>query len=191
MSLHNFTEKIELNAPIGEVFQYFIDTEQIGRNFPYPFKAKTFNRSPRYFKQGFSLECGTRFFSIPIKWKLYVYSFSANRHISFLWQRNLLFTSWEYNCYFETIASNQTRVTECVLYRLPLGIIGKFANQIWIHPCLQSLFARRRAALLTAFQLHRATETTSIPSKQENHPRQLKQNDQASYGRSRENPLAT
>ena len=191
MSLHNFTEKIELNALAGEVFQYFTDTEQIGRNFPYPFKAQIFNRTPRYFKQGFSLECGTRFLGIPIKWKLYVYSFSANRHISFLWQRSLFFISWEYNCYFETMANNQTRVTECVLYRLPLGIIGKFMNQIWVRPCLQRIFTRRRAALLATFQAHRAMETGSSSFKQENRSRPFKQNEQASYGRSRENPLAT
>jgi len=151
MSLCSFTEKFELNAPIDRVFCHFTDTEKMGGFFPPSLRMRVVRRTARQLSHGNSIDFEVRLFCFPLRWKSYVHSFNPNRHIAYIMQGGLL-DSWEHDQYFESISGNQTRITECLLYHPPMGVIGKLANRLWIGPCLRRLFSFRHTGLISFFQ---------------------------------------
>ncbi len=157
MPLYNLTEKFELGGSIEKVFQYFIDTEQISRSLSPSLKFQIIRKTSRYLSQGFSMEFYVHLFHLQTHWKSYIHSFSLNRHITCVWQKSSFF-SWEHDCYFEPLLGNQTRITECLLYRLPFSPLGSFMNRLWIRPYLQHLFSYHRSRLIDAFQPSQNTE---------------------------------
>ena len=165
MSLCSFTEKVELNAPIEKVFQYLSDTEQFERVYP-SLQPKVIRRTSRHLNQGASTDLQLNLFGIPTSWKIYTHSFNTNRHIACIWHSKLVST-WEHDYYFESIANNQTRLTECVLYRLPFGVFGTFLNRLFVRSYLQRIFKRRRKILISTFQDHRRMESSSKRTSQE------------------------
>jgi ligand-binding SRPBCC domain-containing protein len=152
MWLRSLTEKLELNASIDKVFPYFTDTDQIAKNLPPSTKIQILQRTSKTLSQGVSISFRAKLMGFPIHWRSYVHSFSVNRHIAYMWQKNRFFTSWEHDYYFEPISNNKTRVTECIIYRLPCGPLGLLVDQILIRPFLLRTFVYRRKALIQHFQ---------------------------------------
>lgn len=151
MSLCSFTEKIEFNAPVEEVFKFFTDTDRMVELLPSGYRFRIVRRSARHLSQGVSLECEIRLTLIPIRWRSYVTSLSAGRHMTAVWQQGPL-ASVEHNSYFESLPNNQTRVTDCLLYQLPLGPLTLLADRLWIRPALKRLSEHRCRALLKIFR---------------------------------------
>jgi ligand-binding SRPBCC domain-containing protein len=153
MWLQSLTEKLELNGPIDKVFHYFTDTEQIAKNLPPSTKLQILQRTSKHLSQGVTIDFCAKLLGFPIHWRSYVHSFSVNRHIAYMWQKNRFFTSWEHDYYFEPISNNKTRVTECIIYRLPCGPLGLVVDRLVIRPFLLRTFAYRRKALIANFQI--------------------------------------
>ncbi len=151
MSLRNFSGQIELNAPVEKVFHYCTDTDQMAQLLPPGLCFKILQRSTRHLSQGVTLEFEVRLFKIPFRRKLHVHSFSQGRHIAYVAQSSSFFAC-ERDYYFESLPNNQTRVTDCVLYRLPLGPVGLLLDRLWVRPLLQRAFEHRRAVLQSIFQ---------------------------------------
>lgn len=167
MSLRSLSGQIELNAPTEKVFQYFTDTDQFASLLPQNLRLRILRRSARHLIQGATLEIKTSLFMAPMRWKLYVQSFSHARHIACVWECGSFF-SLELDDYFESLPHNQTRVTDCVLYRAPLGLVGTWIDRLWMRARLQQIFEHRRRALLSIFQpaqRHPAPERASKVSK--------------------------
>lgn len=151
MSLFSFTDKLELKSPVSEVFQYFSDTDRLGELFPSSLAVRVTRRNARHLTQGSSISLHSRLFGIPLRWKSYIQALSKNRHISHVGHPDI-FGSWEYNCYFESLRGGHTRITKCVLYQLPLGILSPVTSRLFIHPLLSLIFAHQRRVLELAFQ---------------------------------------
>lgn len=152
MSLCSVTEKVNIQAPLDKVFQHFTDTDQVVRSFPGSFHSRLIRRSSRHMTQGSSMEYEMRLWGILIKWKTHVHSFSPRRHISCIWQKSV-YASIEQDLYFESINSNQTRVTECLLYKVPFGRFGRIINSLFFEPFLRKLIAHKKKNLQSTFEL--------------------------------------
>ena len=150
MSLFSFTEKLELNGSIDQVFSHFIDTDHITSWFPSYFKSQLISRTSRRLTHGTYLEFQSHIFGIPTRWKTYIHSFSPNRQITCVGQKGLI-SSWEHDCYFEALSNQRTRVTECLLYHLPFGQIGNFTNRFFIQPYLKRFFKYHQQELQSLF----------------------------------------
>ncbi len=150
MSLCSYTEKIVLHGPVDKVFHYFTDTDQIAGVLPPSLNLQIIHRTSRHLTQGSSIHFQARILGIPVEWKSYVHSFSPKRHIAYMWQRSFL-RSWEHDYYFEALAPNQTRITECVLYHLPMGFLGKWINRLFFRPWIHRIFTHRTKALQEHF----------------------------------------
>lgn len=151
MSLRTFSDKIEFNTPGEEVFKFFTDSDRMPDLFPGRCRFRFLRRSSRHLSQGVLLECKIRFCRLPLRWKIEVTSLSAGRHITSVWQQGAR-VSIEHNSYFESLPNGRTRVTECVLYQLPLGPLMALADHLWIRPSFQRLFNHRRKVLLSVFK---------------------------------------
>ena len=151
MPLCSLTEKFELPAPVEKVFHRFTNTEEIIRSIPPFLRFRINRRSALRLNQGFCVEFQIRICYLPVRCKSYVQSFSINRHFTCVLQNGWL-NSWEYDCYFEPLPGNRTRVTECVLYRLPWGWVGNLANRWLIRPCLHRIYTHHRTHLIRIFQ---------------------------------------
>ena len=150
MSLCSLVEKIEINAPLEKVFEFFSDTDQFSRTLTSVLPLKLIRRTTRHLMQGSSFYMETRVLGRPFQFHSHVHSMSRNRHIAHLWRGDLK-TAWEQDDYFESIPGNRTRVTTCILYYFPFGFLGKVGEFILLRPCLKWLLSRRRAALRTTF----------------------------------------
>ena len=164
MSLRSFSGQIELNAPIEKVFHYCADTDQMAKLLPPSLCFKILQRSTRHLSQGVTLEFEVRLFKIPFRRKLHVHSFSQGRHIACVGQPSSFFTC-ERDYYFESLPNNQTRVTDCVLYRLPLGPVGLLLDRLWVRSLFQRAFEHHRAVLQSIFQpVRRVSSLNSKPN---------------------------
>lgn len=150
MSFQSITEKIELGAPIEKVFEFFTDTDQISKQFPKSLQLVIKNRAARHLNQGTVIEFKARIYGLPMHWKSYIHSLAANRHIAYAWPQNFFFSSWEHDYYFESF-NHQTRITECILYRLRFGFLGKIIDVLWVKPFVKRMLKYRREELLALF----------------------------------------
>src|SRR3989338_6149653 len=166
MSLHIFTKRLELHEPIERVFQHFTDTDQMACSFPPSLKLQILQRTSRHMNQGSTIEFQAYLWRIPFRWKFYVHSFSINQQIAYL-SDSSRFVSWEYDCYFESLSSNQTRITGCILYRFSFGFLGNLLNRICIHPLLERMFTYHHTSLLSIFQASQNSSTN--PPKNHSH----------------------
>jgi ligand-binding SRPBCC domain-containing protein len=153
------TERIELNAPVEKVFEYFTDTDQLAKQLPQSLRLKILDRTSRHLNQGSSIEFSARVYGFPIRWKSYIHSLNQNRHIAYLWQKNSFFVYWEHDYYFESTPDQQTRIVECILYRLPLGILGRIVDRIFVRPLIQRFLRHRRQVLISTFGVGQPKKT--------------------------------
>jgi ligand-binding SRPBCC domain-containing protein len=163
MSLCSLTDKLDIPAPVDKVFLYFTDTEQIIRSFPPSMKLEMIRRTAKHVSQGSALEVHARILFMSTRWKSQVHSFSPRRHITCIWQRNA-YTSIEQDFYFETIGGNQTRITQCLLYRMPFGKLGNLINSILVEPYLRRIIQHGRKIHLAAFA-NGVPKSSPTPSK--------------------------
>jgi uncharacterized protein len=145
MRLCVFSEKLDFGSPVEQVFKSLTDTDFLQTLFPRNIDFKVSKRSGRYLGTGCSLSFQARFLGIRFRWVSYVNSFSQNRHYSYVWQRSPL-DCWEHDFYFETLPSG-TRLTECILYRLPCGMAGKCFNDLFFGRYLRRIYRRRNERL--------------------------------------------
>jgi ligand-binding SRPBCC domain-containing protein len=150
MSLQSITDKIELGAPVEKTFEYFTDTDQVAKQFPQSLRLVITNRTARHLNQGSIIEFSARVYGLPMRWKSYVHSLATNRHIAYVWQQNLFFSSWEHDYYFESFRQ-QTRITECILYRLRFGLLGRMIDVLFVKPFVRRMLKYRRKELLALF----------------------------------------
>ena len=147
MGLCVFSEKTEVGSPVDRVFKSFTDTEFLVKVFPARVGLHLQRRTARYLGTGCSVMLEARFFGLPLAWVSYVNSFSVNRHFSYVWQKGPL-QCWEHDFYFESI-SNGTRVTECILYRFPVGKVGEWLklgqwfNTLYFREFLKRIYRER------------------------------------------------
>jgi len=158
MSLCSLTDKINVPAPVEKVFHYFTDTDQIVSSFPPSMKFKIVERTCRHLSQGSCMEFQVDLLYVSTRWKSHVHSFSQKRHITCIWRSNS-YTSFEQDYYFESITPNQTRITECILYRMPLGKLGTFFNSLLIAPYFRRIMKHRQSAMMATFSNPKAKET--------------------------------
>jgi ligand-binding SRPBCC domain-containing protein len=151
MSLCSLTYKIDVYAPIDRVFLHFTDTDQFVRAFPPSNKVKITRRTSKHITQGSSMEYEARYFGLPVRWSSHIHSFAPRRHITWMWHRTS-YISIEQDFYFESLNGNHTRVTECFLYRMPLGYLGKIVNKILIEPYLKNIIKRQKEILGQTFE---------------------------------------
>lgn len=151
MSLYSLVEKLEFDTPVGEVFKFFTDTDQISVMLTPSIPLKIKRRSTRHIQQGGFFEIEARFLGIPYLFHSHVLSMNRNRHIAHRWRGDWK-TAWEQDDYFESISHRRTRVTTCVLYSFPLGFMGRILQFLFLRPLLKYFLRRRRAALCAAFQ---------------------------------------
>ncbi len=163
MSLCTFTGKTEVHAPVERVFQFFMDTNQVFQLSPPRLRFQILQRTSRRLAQGVSLDGRLRIFRIPVRLKILVSSFSVNRHVACLWRQGL-FSSWEHDLYFEAVPGGRTRVTHCVLYRPPLGFIGKFLDRVWFRGWLRRTFNHQEKALRALMEAPPPPDPHALPA---------------------------
>jgi ligand-binding SRPBCC domain-containing protein len=161
MLLCSLTEKLELDAPIEKVFQFFLDTEQIPRVLPPGTALKILRRSARHLSQGATVDFEARVFGAPFRYKMHVHSLSSKRHMTCVSHRNS-WISWEHNFYFESMSGGQTRVSECLLYWVPMGPFGIFLNRWIVDPYLKKTMDYRREALHRVLGSYQAKTTLTF-----------------------------
>jgi ligand-binding SRPBCC domain-containing protein len=161
MGLCVFSEKTDLGAPVEKVFKLLTDTDFLQTLFPPNIALKVSKRTCRFLGTGSSLCFQARFLGLPFRWVSYVNSFSINRHFSYIWQKAPL-ECWEHDFYFENLPGG-TRVTECILYRFPAGLIGTWFNNLFFKGYLKRVYRLRNERLFGEFSAYASPASGPTP----------------------------
>ncbi|MBV9463210.1 MAG: hypothetical protein JO317_03180 [Verrucomicrobiae bacterium] len=157
MGICVFSERSHFGSPAEKTFKSFIDTELLLKVFPASLDMRLAKKAGRFLASGVSLTLEAKFFGMAVSWVAYVNSFSVNRHFSYVWQKGPA-QCWEHDFYFENLPGGGTRVTECVLYRLPAAQLGEWFNRIYFQKYLARTFAYRNQLLTQELSAYKAPE---------------------------------
>ena len=58
---------------------------------------------------------------------------------------------WYHQHRIEPFEEGKTRMTDCVFYQLPFGIIGKLVHELWVKKMLEEIFDFRTRRLIERF----------------------------------------
>ncbi|MFZ4694980.1 MAG: SRPBCC family protein [Verrucomicrobiia bacterium] len=141
MGLSAVTEKIEIGAPVDKVFQFVTDTDQISRILPPALRATVLRRNARRLGPGVSLEVALRPLGFAFRAEVSVTAWRLNRHLAYAW-RSGPFHPWEHDLYFESLSRTHCRVTHCLIYRPPLGLLGLVLDRVWFRHALRRSLRR-------------------------------------------------
>lgn len=141
MGLSAVTEKITIGAPVDKVFQFVTDTDQAPRILPAALHAAVLHRNTRRLGPGASLEVAVRPRGIAFRAEVSVTAWRLNRHLAYAW-RSGPFHPWEHDLWFESLSSTHCRVTHCLIYRPPWGLLGLALDRVWFRHALRRALHR-------------------------------------------------
>ncbi len=145
MGLSAVTEKITIGAPVDKVFQFVTDTDQAAQILPPTLRAAVLHRNTRRLGPGASLEIAMRSRGVAFRAEVSVTAWRLNRHLAYAW-RSGPFHPWEHDLYFESLSNTPRRVTHCLIYRPPWGILGLALDLIWFRRALRRTLRRLGAS---------------------------------------------
>ena len=142
MKYHEFKEKQFIDLPIEEVFNYFSNPSNLQKITPKYLNFKIKNNPPFIMKKGQLFEYRLRVRGIPITWISLISSYDPP--YSFIDEQiKGPYSSWHHTHLFKE-ENGGTVIIDEVKYTLPLGLIGKIVNLIWVKKDLDKIFQYRQ-----------------------------------------------
>jgi uncharacterized protein (TIGR01777 family) len=140
--------KVELAAPLSEVFAFFSRPENLGLITP---AAMSFQirRAPPAIETGATIDYGLRVAGAPLRWQSRIEGWTPER--SFVdAQTHGPYRSWWHEHHFRA-EGGSTVMEDRVYYAPPLGLLGRVAQALFVAPQLRHIFGYRRQAIRQRF----------------------------------------
>jgi len=144
MADHVLEARVWIGRPRPDVFAFFADPENLARLSP-PSLQVTLLTAPEPMSTGSVLDYRLRWLGVPLRWRAYVREYDPP--FRFL-DVQLLgpCTRWEHRHRFLE-ADGGTVVEDRVVYRLPLGVLGKILHAAVVGRQLRAAWAYRTRQL--------------------------------------------
>jgi ligand-binding SRPBCC domain-containing protein len=148
MADHVLETHIWLARPRPQVFAFFADPGNIARVSPPALRLRLMAGAGRL-QAGAVLDVRARWLGVPVRWRSYIrecdppYRF-VDVHVRGPWAR------WEHRHLFLD-RDGGTWLEDRVIYRLPLGPLGRVLHAALVHRQLRAAWAFRQARLLELF----------------------------------------
>lgn len=130
-----------LPKPRAEVFAFFADPTNLVRVSP-PSLGLRLLGPPAAMTAGATFDLRLTWFGIPLRWRTFVREYDPPFRFLDVQVRGPC-ARWEHRHIFLAEAGGTT-VEDRIVYRLPLGALGKLAHVLFVQRQLRSMWAHRR-----------------------------------------------
>ena len=132
-------------APRSEVFDFFSNAFNLERLTPPFLNFKILTPAPIDIQTDTIIEYRIKLFGIPMYWRTRILNFEPEDSFIDSQERGP-YTLWHHTHTFEE-TDDGTLMKDIVLYRLPLGPLGRLAHFLFVRRTLKRIFNYRRDAL--------------------------------------------
>lgn len=143
----------EIDAPLEEVFEFFKKAENLGAMTPPALAFDIQTRLPIPMGTGTVIDYVIRLGPVPMKWRTLIERFEPGVKFVDSQQRGP-YQSWWHEHHFRAF-EGRTLMEDRVYFSAPFGPIGRIAEQLFIAPMLQRIFAYRATAIRLRFGVSR------------------------------------
>ena len=130
-----------LPKPRAEVFAFFADPANLVRVSPPSLGLRLFGPAP-VMSAGATFDLRLSWFGIPLRWRTFVREYDPPFRFLDVQVRGP-YTRWEHRHIFLAEAGGTT-VEDRIVYRLPLGPLGRLAHALFVHRQLVAMWRYRR-----------------------------------------------
>ena len=134
-----------INQPIEDVFNFFSMPENLEIITPPRLRFKILTPTPIIMKKGTVIDYYIKILMIPVRWRTLITVY--NPPYKFVDEQiKGPYSLWHHTHTFIE-ENNGTTIYDKIYYIVPLGIIGKLLNTIWISKDLNSIFSYRKEVI--------------------------------------------
>ena len=152
MKCYELTWEQFIDQPINKVFKYFSQPENLEEITPPRLKFTILTPHPIPMEKGSLIDYTIRILGFPVHWRTLITSYNPP-HGFVDEQIKGPYVIWHHRHSFKDI-NGGTMIQDTVRYAVPLGIIGRFLNFIWIQKDLKDIFAYRKIIISNKFEKH-------------------------------------
>ena len=138
-----------IDQPVEKVFEFFSRPENLEEITPPRLGFTIMTPSPIPMEKGSLIDYTIRILGFPVHWRTLITSYDPP-HGFVDEQIKGPYVLWHHRHSFKKENSG-TIIRDTVRYAVPLGIIGRFLNLIWIRKDLKDIFAYRRKFIANKF----------------------------------------
>ncbi|MFY9611655.1 MAG: SRPBCC family protein [Blastocatellia bacterium] len=132
----------EIRRPRSETFAFFADAFNLERITPSFLRFRILTRPPIVMRSGTLLEYRLSLFGLTFRWKTLIEQWAPEKSFVDV-QIDGPYSLWRHTHTFEEIGNDRTLVRDRVEYQVPLGVIGRLANALFVARTLEKIFADR------------------------------------------------
>ena len=140
--------RLWLPKPRADVFAFFTDPTNLLRVTP-PWLHLRLVDSPSSLSAGAVLDFRLAWLGVPLRWRTYVREYDPPFRFLDVQVRGP-YARWEHRHVFLSEATGTT-VEDRIVYRLPLGAVGRLAHTLFVKHQLESMWTHRRAKISELF----------------------------------------
>ena len=130
-----------LPKPRAVVFAFFSDPANFARLAP-PWLGMRLLDGPPSMSAGAIFDLRLRWLGLPFRWRTFIREYDPPFRFLDVQVRGP-YARWEHRHMFLSVA-NGTAVEDRIVYRLPLGALGRAAHALFVHRQLQAIWNDRR-----------------------------------------------
>lgn len=144
MTIYTLQCDMIVQAPIEETFKVFEDPYNLARITP-PWLHFTIATKNLVMKKGAVIEYRFRWLGIPQYWRTLITEYEPPH--SFVDEAQAgPYAQWRHTHRFEAVEGG-TRVSDTVVYAMPLGVLGRIAHRLVVRSQLERIFKHRQEVL--------------------------------------------
>jgi ligand-binding SRPBCC domain-containing protein len=132
----------EIRRPRSETFAFFADAFNLERITPSFLRFRILTPAPIVMHAGTLLAYQLSLFGIRFRWKTLIEQWSPEESFVDV-QIEGPYSLWRHTHAFEEIGKDRTLVRDHVEYQVPLGVIGRLANALFVARTLKKIFVER------------------------------------------------
>jgi len=136
-----FVREQLIKKPISEVFKFFSDAKNLERITPPSLSFHIVKMSTQEISEGTLIDYQLKLYGIPLSWKSKIEEWKFNSQFVDT-QITGPYAFWHHTHSFEDL-NGYTRMLDKVVYRVPMGAIGKFLVGSFIRNDLNKIFDYR------------------------------------------------
>ena len=152
MKCYELTWEQFIDQPIEKVFNYFSQPDNLEEITPPRLKFTILTPCPIPMEKGSLIDYTIKILGFPIHWRTLIASYNPP-HGFVDEQIKGPYIIWHHRHSFKDI-NGGTMIQDTVRYVVPMGIIGRFLNFIWIQKDLKGIFAYRKIIISNKFEKH-------------------------------------
>ena len=151
MSMHKYSTQQFLPISIGEAWDFFSSPKNLVLITPPELDFKILSKVEKVgIFEGQQIDYTVKpLFGIPLKWKTEIGKTSLH---SFFTDKQLKgpYKVWEHTHTF-SVQDNGVLMKDEIIYKLPLGFVGKWMNKLFVRKKIEDIFEYRRKTLNKLF----------------------------------------